>query len=116
MEPRPIPAPGETEDWKPGDLAECIFRGPWFDGAGTGEPGAGPSLGEIRAVNEVQIRYCPFSGERLWLAFATFGHRRYAARLFRKITPRADAAERGDAAWLDKFLSTPLTEVATCDS
>lgn len=115
MRPTPPQPTAETEVWQPGDLAECI-EAEWFlEGRW---PANGPQKGEIRIVDLVRIGEGGTWGAGCqFLEFARygFGHG-FIASSFRKITPRADAAERGDAEWLGKFLSTPLKEAAQCDS
>lgn len=79
-------SPGD--DWRPGDLAECVVADPWYRGDGALQP-EGPRLGEIRMVTGVSgSRHFP---ERVFLHFARYGRRKYDAAAFRKIVPRADA-------------------------
>lgn len=116
MEPRQTPSqpPAGTEDWKAGDLAECIASVEWCNTLG--EPTSGPKRGEVRIVDQITACSCEQCRNVPHLRFAAYGQAAFDCRVFRKITPRADTAERGDAEWLDKFLSTPLKEAAKCDS
>src|SRR5690606_5465731 len=91
------PAGDSPEDWTPGDLAECLHPGPRYrDGM---VPSLnGPKPGEVRAV--AMVTSGPdFFGDAApitFLEFARWPDRRYPARCFRKITPRADEAEAAE--------------------
>ena len=91
------------EDWKAGDLAECIRDGFWY-AAGLFPHNSGPRRGEVRAVQAVRIA-CHGDNCREYLVFARYGDAGYISAAFRKITPRADEATRGDAASLDDLLT-----------
>ena len=92
-----------AEDWQTGDQAECIFTGPWYRGGITPAPlGWGPQFGEVRVVAGTQLA-SPAPGtipEEVHLKFDRYGDRSFSAHAFRKVKPRADQAERADAAFI----------------
>lgn len=89
----------DCEIWQPGDMAENVASGSWFDEFGNSVPG--PDHLAVHRVVQVSLAIDPRTGRyALFLAFARFGPRLYLASWFRKITPRADAAAAADAAFL----------------
>lgn len=80
--PRPWPDLRASDDFQPGDLAVCAGRHGWKD-LNTGMVKDGPGFDDILRVTEVAIRNgYPF------LRFETWPRDWFAARHFRKITPR----------------------------
>jgi hypothetical protein len=88
---------GEAEmaDWNVGDLALCVWNGPWTDG--TGRSFAGPSYGQLLIVGAVQVVCCQ---KHLFLGFKQFGAYSYFHENFRKVPPIDDNEERAEAALL----------------
>ncbi|HMO74539.1 MAG TPA: hypothetical protein PKD99_02445 [Sphingopyxis sp.] len=102
---------GDRETWAPGDLAEHVGAGVWFDILGFPQPG--PRVGEVLCVAEVRIALDPRTGRYAqFLYFARFGPRGYLSTPFRKLTPRADAVEPADAAFLDDLKALPVPVAA----
>lgn len=98
---RPDPA---TDDWRAGDLAQCVMPAGscWRKRAGT--EAFGPQLGEVRII--ARVEHDPTgSGARLY--FRRWQSRGFDSVAFVKITPRADRAERGEAASLGELLGKP---------
>lgn len=96
----------DTESWSPGDLAECVVQGIW-------ESRCGHRLdelckGEVHIVRAV--RYCADRNgvEGQYLAFARWPSAMFIATCFRKLTPRADALEAADAAFLEQLQPAAL--------
>ncbi len=91
------------EDWRAGDLAECLHDGVWFIGAII-PTDIGPRKDEVRYVADVEIVPHPFDRGR---KTAMLGFDRYVARFdavaFRKITPRADSATAADAEFVRRL-------------
>lgn len=99
------PVGDSPEDWNPGDLAECVHQGPWFSCGGFDSAhGDGPKFGEIRVVESVMVESHMLLGQLTGLRFRRWS-KPFAANAFRKITPRADNATRGDVASLDDLLT-----------
>ena len=95
-----------AEDWQAGDLAECVTRGPWFSHADGHRSESAPEWGEryvVRSVGTGESGY-------LLLGFARFGKRRYDARGFRKVTPRADERVAADGAFIERFRVRELVQ------
>jgi hypothetical protein len=82
----------QSDTFVPGDQAECIVDGPWFNLFGT--VSSGPAKGEVRIVKQVCSGGCH-------LEFARWPARFYVAGAFRKVIPRADALERAEPAFLE---------------
>lgn len=92
----------KSDDWAAGDLAECIGGGQWFNGYL--QPTQGPAHGDTFRVAAIWLSPHPLTGHHmLWLSFSAYGTQRFDARLFRKITPRADAASAADSSFIDKL-------------
>lgn len=88
--------PPINEDWAVGDLAECIVPGKWA----CDEPG--PDVGDVHRVLAV-IKGTAFGTNEPGWGLKLSGYQGYfAATCFRKVLPRADAAERCDAAFLEQ--------------
>jgi hypothetical protein len=91
----PPAAQGDSiEDWQAGDIAECVFSGPWLY---FGIPMAGPERGNMVKVSEVHLNgakqyllLSPRYPETHW----------YAASEFRKVRPGADKIERADVGFV----------------
>ena len=98
-------APPGEEDWHVGDLAECVFAGPWHTLFGPSR--IGPALGEIRTVRGVKPSNVLVAGEPITMLIFTAHHGRFAASAFRKVTPRADAATRADEAFISSLTPAP---------
>lgn len=80
-----------SDDWKPGDQAQCINNKAWFnDGV------AGPSLLNIYTVKAVRRYPTSLPGRlRVGLKFAEFPHMLYCHTCFRKPQPlKPDPVER----------------------
>lgn len=89
------PQPPINEDWRVGDLAECINNQPWNDGF---QYRPGPEFLEVYKVADVKEGQ--YNGKPTFgLAFSRWPDY-YVATAFRKITPRADKIERCDAKFL----------------
>ncbi len=86
--------PKINEDWAVGDLAECITEDPWYQGA------PGPKKGDVNRVVGVFPGHCKRDETPGWgLKFSKWPGA-FAATSFRKITPRADEAQRCEEEFL----------------
>lgn len=94
-----------AEDWEVGDRADCIVESPWVNAAGELVEDPGPGFAAI--VRAVHIARGRDGALRPFLVFARWPTRSFDARFFRKLTPRADAAEAADAAFLDQLKQIP---------
>lgn len=99
--PKHIPLPVD-EDWKPGDLAECLHGGPWFEFGAADGCRTGPDRGEIHCVSLVTAGY--WTGRVVIGLRFTRWPRSFEAGAFRKISPRADVAERAHVDWVGDIL------------
>ena len=81
--PKPINPGPINEDWRVGDLAECIIpRGDRWHGGG------GPENGDVLCVTEVHAGRGYFTGRPGWfLGLKGEPLSRYDARYFRKVPP-----------------------------
>lgn len=96
------PLSGDTS-WAPGDLAECIVSGQWWQVVGPGVliPAHGPEMSDVNKVISVEPGVDVRTGEHvLFLKFSAWP-RPYVATAFRKVVPVADKAERADPAFVD---------------
>lgn len=95
------PSTADADEWKVGDLAECINDNGWFRG-GLVPDQAGPQLNEVRVVREIRVdRLHPWTSEELtFLVFGRWPGQGFVATSFRKITPRADELERAEPAFI----------------
>lgn len=80
---------GGDQDWQVGDLALCVFKGPWRTVFGTAV--SGPAFGEIRLVTAVSTNNLFY---RVCLSLDGYlKDQRFAAECFRKIDPHTPDAE-----------------------
>lgn len=95
----------ETEIWAPDDLAECMVSREWI--SMKGERASVPARGDVYVV--IDVRICDkFDGtRRQYLIFQRWPRRMFDARAFRRLIPRADAADAADAAFLDQLKQIP---------
>lgn len=95
------------EDWKPGDLAECIHFGRWqFSRAVVDHP----SFGEIRAVGEVTLANPFADGRAVYLRFARWPGVYFHASCFRKLPPpRPDELVAAGPHFIRDVLKVPQT-------
>lgn len=75
-----------NEDWRVGDLAECVEQKGWSQDD-TGQPIDGPEKGDILTVLEVEPRRTNLRGDGWYLGFAAYPMRFLAATGFRKVPP-----------------------------
>jgi hypothetical protein len=84
-----------SDEWKVGDLAECIVNtknGRWIEATDPTEEADGPSFGEVNRVSWVG-----FDKGIHALAFEPRWPEKYSSRCFRKLKPpRADEACEDD--------------------
>ena len=116
--PAPLPRRDEkpsgdsVEDWHAGDLAECMHRGPW-QGIDGKLNHVGPQRGEVRLVKAVTIHLHPEHGLPVqFLAFTRDAPALFSATAFRKVTPRADALERGELEFIGLDAPSPIDQPA----
>jgi len=105
------PEPLAAVTWEPGDLAECIW-GNWRCSCGCGATLSEPGPGQSFLVDCVELR-APTGELRQYLGFARWPNAMFDARGFRKLTPRADALEAADAAFLEQLKPATLPVPAT---
>ena len=117
--PHPLP-PTQLlgcDDWHVGDIAECVNTGPWFGTDGLPAP-SGPQHLECLRVAHIRMLAFPLRGiEIQLLGFTRFGAAGFAAAMFRKVTPHADATTAADAAFcagLRNITPPAETETASC--
>lgn len=97
--PPPPPPPGFDAIWQPGEIAECIDGGGWYE-LPARAAASGPETGERFRVTRVEYAGHPLLGVKIaWLFFAPWPGA-FPAVHFRKVVPQADAAEAADAAFL----------------
>lgn len=103
--PSSPPSGDSPEDWRAGDIAECVNRSGWFlDGK---YPASGPCVGERARVVRVRLENHPLFGRTVQaLVFSRFGERPYDAAGFRKVRPQADARVAAEPRWLDKLIGS----------
>jgi len=102
----PPPPPGDSpEDWQPGDLAECIHRGPWFWG-GITPNSHGPNFGDIRMVKRVAA---DSDGEQV-LIFSAWEPVPYSSSAFRKVRLDPDRQFRREAEFVPIEIIAPKRE------
>ncbi len=95
--------PKGSKNWMPGDMAECVVQGDGQWGGRHGWTELGPKPREVHVVHEVHVAAGDDGEPCLYLIFVRWPDRGFGARFFRKLTPRADAAERADAAFLHQL-------------
>ena len=84
------------DDWTAGDLAECINpEGRWYNW-GTGKETPGPADKAVLKVAKVI-----YVGPHITLVFSRLPGGKYLSKHFRKIIPKADAAERSDSSFIE---------------
>lgn len=91
-----------AEDWKVGDLAECIRTEDWFHIIG------GPAYREMHIVRDV-IEGPVFghpSVRGVGLGFTRYKPTLFQANYFRKITPQAEEVERGEKISINDLIPT----------
>ena len=81
--PKPLNPGAINEDWRVGDLAECLAK----DGYWT-ENGVGPEFGDVLSVSIVDRA----TDGRVYLVFKAFAGDAFEARVFRKLPPLNTAA------------------------
>lgn len=103
------------ENWKPGDIAECIYSGPWYGVSADQNPDyPGPKLGERFRVLRVHHASAPlFPGCYLFLVFPQFDAR-FHAGAFRKVVPQSDALKASEAEFAQLIRRVPRH--ASCPS
>jgi hypothetical protein len=105
-------APGASpETWAVGDVAECVGCGVWFCYP-TGAIGSGPLRGDTHRVTAIDILAAPIAGEDTYLSFSPWP-RKFSARDFRKVEPRADALVRAEPEFLALIKRPPVPVKAT---
>lgn len=103
-----------TRSWAPGDMAECIYDGPWY--GIRGDLVTEPQRGTVLIVRDVHL--VDWDGRtRLFLVFGRWPDCLFLAEGFRKLTPRADAATAADADFLRQLKqgavpSSPVPSIA----
>jgi len=90
------------EDWRAGDIAECIHDGRWFEGAM--RPAAGPRKGARNKVICVKVKPHLLTGKPVQLLQFSRFPGFYIATGFRKVRPQADAKIAGESNWLSLLL------------
>ncbi len=96
-----------AEDWAAGDMAECLARGAWYHPCFPGRGASGPQFGEVRKVAAVLVLPRPEFGESRFLGFARWPGQTFAARCFRKVTPRAETIERAESEFVELIKRAP---------
>ena len=98
-----------STDWKPGDLAECVFELRWENQHR--QRASGPRKGEVRIVQDVRLASA-FGRPEFFLGFSRYPRALFLSDCFRKIVPTADRAERGTATTIDDLLPARILEGA----
>jgi hypothetical protein len=92
-------------DWHVGDLALCVWRGPWLDA--NGEAFEGPAYGQLLIVHDVTIICCD---RHAFLAFERYPRHCYYHENFRKVPPIEDPEDLLELAVLGSGLETAMQE------
>lgn len=101
------PDPARCEGWAVGDLAECLFEGPWRNTCGM--HAVGPDLWQVLPVAAVHVAPHAWSGEEIaFLTFARFGAAKYEALCFRHAKASRSGLGPQAAAFFDDRRSRPL--------
>lgn len=91
---------GDGTLWAPGDMAECVVDGPWFNPFT--ETMHEPERGHVAIVRDIILMKDWSTGRpTLYLAFGRWPGKVFVADGFRKLTPAADTACAADAAFTD---------------
>ena len=91
--PRAIDPGPINEDWRPGDLAECLASG-W-----DGPEGIGPEYGDVLVVRRVKATRGTYTSKDAWfLGFSGQPRDNFEASAFRKLPPYHSAADAEFAA------------------
>ena len=88
--PKPIDPGPINEDWRVGDLAECIAGGEWVCANKSAAIGL-PELGDVSRVLEVYPDSSVW-GDKWWLVLSGWPADAFNAALFRKVPPLNTAA------------------------
>lgn len=103
--------PDSLEDWQAGDLAECIYPGPWYRRARASEIARGPQKGEIRLVKSVMVGLDYLhGGTTQFLGFSREDPDRFVARAFRKVRLDPDRQFRTEAEFVPIDLTAPARQ------
>lgn len=105
-EPRQAPPRTDgPEEWCVGDLAECICPSNghfgWYSLYHPFDV-SGPAYGDVRRVVDI-VDDC----DGLFIAFSPWPKSCFAARHFRKVTPRADEQTAGSCATISDLMRLP---------
>tara|TARA_B100000678_G_scaffold260890_2_gene242054 strand:- start:1291 stop:1656 length:366 start_codon:yes stop_codon:yes gene_type:complete len=86
----------DPDQWQPGDQAECIGEGRWWD-RGI-EPTSGPHKGEVRLVARVVEAKCDaLPSKATFLVFDRYGSNGFIASAFRKVRPQTEERKTAEA-------------------
>lgn len=94
--------PKINEDWKTGDIAECVVS-EWICDC-HGQPTYGPKFRERYRVTAVSIEIVKVTGQKHWFLNLAGWPTRYDAMGFRKVRPVHDEAKSTDEAFLKTLL------------
>lgn len=92
--------PGDLEDWKANDQAECIWD-EWYRNGDARFRFNGMKRGERHVVTGVVFARHSIDGEIQLLELRAFPGIKFRAAGFRKIRPQADEARAADAAFIE---------------
>ena len=76
-----------TEDWKIGDLAECISGDCGWQDFKTDRMTIGPATGDLLRVADISLGNYRGNKENLYLSFSIFKNESYESIHFRKVPP-----------------------------
>lgn len=96
---------GDLERWEAGDIAECVFDGPWINLATNIKDDVGPKKGDRFKVERTSQLIVPV--RELFLVLSALPGAAYDARAFRKVRPCADEHTAADAAFTEQLRSQP---------
>lgn len=107
-----VEAPPPAQTWSPGDLAERICAGRWWNRQRGTWDETGPLPVEVRLVVAV-LDGAEAGGEpgRAYLVFSRWPERCFDASPFRRIVPRADPLEQAAGRWLELMLGSEGSEI-----
>jgi hypothetical protein len=89
--PKPLNPGPINEDWRVGDLAECLFEGAWF-GGNSGNIASGLDKGDVSKVLAIGIGRTKLGGDRYFLTLGGF-RGEFDASCFRKVPPLNSEAD-----------------------